>query len=60
VWVAGLAGANGGGAAIASNPELQRQWDQALDLAEPASRPVLEKLRDLLLQEKMFENHSMS
>ncbi|MCT0225546.1 DEAD/DEAH box helicase [Synechococcus sp. CS-1328] len=53
VWVAGLAGANGRGAATASNPELQRQWDQALDLAEPASRPVLEKLRDLLLQEKI-------
>ncbi|MCP9820013.1 DEAD/DEAH box helicase [Synechococcus sp. Cruz-9H2] len=53
VWVAGLAGASGGGAATASNPELQRQWDQALDLAEPASRSVLEKLRDLLLQEKI-------
>jgi DEAD/DEAH box helicase domain-containing protein len=49
VWVAGVT-ADSGGEATAGNPELQRQWQQALELAAPASRPVLEKLRELLLQ----------
>jgi DEAD/DEAH box helicase domain-containing protein len=53
VWVAGLAGANGGGAATAGSPELQRQWEQALELAAPSSRPVLLGLRDPLLQGQM-------